>query len=104
MLIISIVFTVCPLDPAYALDDNTHEKVPVSIFIQRDIRIENEIIRHTITEKIFTDGLLGENILIEKGLRHTLKDKNPVKTQTNKLQPRKQKNFNQNVRTLDNLV
>lgn len=78
MLIITIIFTVCPSYPAYAIDNNTSEKASVSILIKRDIHIENAIIRHTITEQIFTDSVLGENILIEKNLWHTVENKNPV--------------------------
>ena len=54
----------------------------IMIFIQHDIPFENKSISRTITENIFTDGVIGKNLLIEQGLIYTVEIKEPIKVKT----------------------
>ena len=105
ILIINIVFTVFP---AYAAsDDINNNPIPIFFVIRRDPALEKSISRHSMTENVFNDAVIGENILIEKGLRHTVEVEKTVKTETKKLQSGKQRNnkkkFNRKIHTLSDL-
>ena len=104
ILITTIAFTAYPAYASPIFIKVQPQKVRV--FIQHDIPLENKIISRTITENIFTDAILGENLLIEQGLIHTVKIDEPIQVKTEKPQLKthsKTYKVNKRIHTLFNL-
>ena len=103
ILTISMAFNVCP---AYAaLTPIKTQPLAVRIAIRRDILMENKIISRTITENIFSDGILAENTLFEQGLRHIVETEK-IKTEETQLKKhsKKFKKPNRQIHTIFDLL